>query len=194
VVPRAEFALKPRHELTAGRYEHLGVVVRLESARRGPPRQRRGKMRVPPSEVGKQAVTEFQCLRINLDVVGTCRLRERRSSPDGHQLDPASRCWPSQQFLRSHDNLGLDLLSGVWMIVQSGRQAHKDPQVPVVPDLPIGQPEFGDASGGTEAASHDVACDSPGQAPLGVLGVGKVDAKFVESNPEKVGRVSDVIP
>jgi hypothetical protein len=111
VVAGSEFVFKLQDELLAGGYKPLGVVFRIESTRRRPTRQRGLEIGLPLREVRAQAIAESQSLWINLDVAGARRLRERRSSPSGHQLDPASRCWPIQQLSRSRDYIGLDLLT-----------------------------------------------------------------------------------
>lgn len=159
VVARAEFVLKLRDELLSSGYEPLDVVFGIESTRRGPTRQHGSEIRVPPSKVGTKAAADSQCFGIDLDVVEPRALCERRSSPNGHQFDPASRCWPSQQLSRSRDYIGLDLFSVLWVIIQHGRQTHIDPQVAVVPYLPIRQPEFGGTVGGPDSSGHNVARD-----------------------------------
>ncbi|WP_173071081.1 hypothetical protein [Phytohabitans houttuyneae] len=118
VIASSKFVLKSQNESPADGYKPLGIVFGIEPTRRRPTRKGGLEVGFPLGEVGTQAVAESQSLGINLDVVVPNRLRKRRSASSGHHLDPASRCWPVQQFSRSRNYVGLDVFGVLGVIVQ----------------------------------------------------------------------------
>jgi hypothetical protein len=56
------------------------------------------------------------------------------------------------------------------------------------------QPELVGSAGGPDMSGYDFARNTTSKAPLHAIGVGKLDAEFVQDNAEQVRRVLDVPP